>query len=528
MSVEKLQNSGGGKFGRSYIIKVAIVATIALAIALGIVMYAGGEENIGENAEFDIQYTDSGIGVAQTKGEPVGKVELNIIYYNMPNKTYSINIKSLNSQEIVITSEELYRIKKTQISWSGGENEKILYKEMLPEEHVADAPNITIDTVQLRAGQSKILNADDYVDSEVSIKEYQWDVLGKNVKTSKNILLKYEENGAYSGELSVTDSVGNTVTESFQIEANSPQLMLPFDIQSQANVGETVNFDATEFTTSDATSYTWNIAGTTYKSESVSHSFSTSGSKKVQLKVTDAFGYSESSSDQIIVSEGFDVSIDVNERDNGQVVLSADTDGMGSLFNWDFGDGETTTTSDSDTIHQYQSSGQYTVTLSVETESGRSQQSSKQIDIEVNNNQSNDSDDNKTSDDQSNAISIGMDTPTPNDWSVTNIQGTSVNNILPNNQVGDYNPELQLTMGKRYTITGLESENPFELRDVFGDPILSQEVSTSYEDSDKINWVDNGNEVSFTVTQQISEWVDGYQSYSERANMDGSIEIVDN
>lgn len=522
MSVEKLQDSSvKDSFSGSYVIRVAVVIVVALTISLGVIMFAGGDESVTGDEEFDLQYTDAGVLVTQTQGDPVGNVEVKFTYHDSPEEMYSLDIESLNKQEIIVTDKEVYEIKNTKIVWTDGDKRTTLKTEILPEEHRAGNPEVNIDDVDIRVRESESLNGEEYVESDAAIESYEWDILGREPVESESVIIEYEQEGTYTGELSVTDTVGNTATDTFQIEVGSPQLVDGFDLRSEANLGETVEFDASPYTTSEVTDYIWNIDGTTYRSQSVQHTFTSEGIKQVDLTVSDAFDHSETVEDELIVSEGFQVEVNVEDKTDGKVILSADTGGKGTSFNWNFGNGETTTTATPNVIHEYQSSGQYVVTLSVSTEEGTNEVGNTEISVDVGQSQETENES------QSDRVTIEMNAPTSNDWSVANVVGDETDDVLPSDQTGDYNPELRLQIGTRYTIEGLSSENPFELTDLFSDPVLSQEVGTTFEDLEGVNWIDNGSDVSFTMTDELAEWVDGYQSYSSRENMSGNIVIAE-
>lgn len=526
MSVEKLQDSSiKDSFDRSYMIRVGFVILIALVVILGLMMFLGDDSpSVTGDEDFTIQYTDVGIIIAQTTGEPVGAVEVEVNYHNTPTETVPINIESLNDQEIVMISEEIYQIEYTEIKWSDGDTNISLQQEFLPEEHTSEGVDIDIDQIDLRVGESEILDADNHIHSDIPIESYEWDIPEYGVNQDQTIGIEYDEEGVHSAELAVSDSVGDQESEEFQIVVESPTLIGDYNVRSQANIGETVEFDASPFTTDEVTGYSWDISGNQYNSDSVQHTFTSEGIKDVKLTVEDSFGYTETVTDQIMVADSFSVDIQIDHVSDNQVILTADTEGQGTSFDWNFGDGQTTTTATPNVVHEYESSGEYMITLSVNTEDGRTEVESRQVDVAFEDDDSEDDDDNESNPD---TVEIEMDEPTNNDWAVSEVHGTSENNVIPNDNIGDYNPDIQMIIGTEYTIKGLSSENPFELRDMFGDPMLSQEVTTSFEDSDEINWQDNGSEVSFTFTEDLSEWVDGYQSYSERANMDGDIIVVE-
>jgi plastocyanin len=88
------------------------------------------------------------------------------------------------------------------------------------------------------------------------------------------------------------------------------------------------------------------------------------------------------------------------------------------------------------------------------------------------------------------------------------------------------NPDINLEQGKRYTISnngyGTYGAHPLAFFDSSGNVLLSQGSEGSFESDADVNWVDNGDTVSFTVTQELYNALSGYRC-TIHGSMEGSI-----
>jgi hypothetical protein len=88
------------------------------------------------------------------------------------------------------------------------------------------------------------------------------------------------------------------------------------------------------------------------------------------------------------------------------------------------------------------------------------------------------------------------------------------------------NPDINLEQGKRYTIRnngyGTYGTHPLAFFDSSGNILLSQSSTGSFESDADVNWVDNGDTVSFTVTQELYNALSGYKC-TVHGSMEGDI-----
>lgn len=528
MSLDKLEDSSSLKntFDRQYILRISLVVIVVAGLLIGGVMYVSNseEEPTGEES-FDLQYTESGVIITQTEGEPVkDNAQIRFNYYDGETSVHNISVTSLSQSQIVTTDRDVYEMEFIEVEWVYDKlDTETIYTEPIPEEYQADLPNVEVPDLNLRTMELEQVNAQEYISSESEIASYQWSITGVSDKTGQIVDLQFSEQGTYSADLTVKDELGNEVTDSFVLTVNSPELIVNATVPNKVPLDETVSLDATDFTSSQATSFSWEIEGVKYNSSAVSHKFTTPGVSEVKLTVSDSFEYQEQRTYEVIVTDKKQIDISVESNSNGNVVLSSSLEEDIVSYQWTFGDGQTKTTTDSVVDHEYKSSGSYTVTVVATTTSGNTVVDTLNINVD---NVSGEDNDNDSDDSTGETVQIAIQSNSDNSWSVQSVSGVSTDEVLPNNNIGDENPAIHLVEGQRYTFTGLTGSHPLEFRDLFGDVLLSQEVSTPYEDSEAINWVDNGNSVSFTVAPSISSSLEGYQSYNNRTEMDGDILVV--
>ncbi len=105
----------------------------------------------------------------------------------------------------------------------------------------------------------------------------------------------------------------------------------------------------------------------------------------------------------------------------------------------------------------------------------------------------------------------------------TDIEGEGIEAELEEN-----NPDIQLTLGGRYTfINNGGSNHPLDFRDGDGNILLAQgEQTGSFESDEAVNFVVDGNEVTFTLTETLADEIAVYRCTVHGA-MNGNIIVVE-
>jgi hypothetical protein len=120
------------------------------------------------------------------------------------------------------------------------------------------------------------------------------------------------------------------------------------------------------------------------------------------------------------------------------------------------------------------------------------------------------------------AVTVSLNNVGASAWEVTDVQGAD--GIAP---LGEENPELNLTVGTRYTfLNGGWPSHPLAFREAggaysSGTALLTQDGDGALEDDRDVDWVDEGEQVSFTLTQTLADRLDRY-----RCTVHGSMEGV--
>jgi uncharacterized membrane protein len=90
-------------------------------------------------------------------------------------------------------------------------------------------------------------------------------------------------------------------------------------------------------------------------------------------------------------------------------------------------------------------------------------------------------------------------------------------------ETGVPNPALTLTVGTRYRFENLGwSFHPLAFRDESDNALLTQSGSGSFENDSAVNWVDNGEELAFTVTESLAAEFDDYVC-TVHSSMEGNL-----
>ncbi len=109
-----------------------------------------------------------------------------------------------------------------------------------------------------------------------------------------------------------------------------------------------------------------------------------------------------------------------------------------------------------------------------------------------------------------------------NAWEVTAVDGDE--DVAP---TGEENPTLTLTEGTRYSFENEGSgAHPLAFRDSDDDELLSQSGDGSLEDNDDIDWEDEGETATFTVTEELAGSLDNYVC-TAHPSMVGDIESTE-
>lgn len=92
---------------------------------------------------------------------------------------------------------------------------------------------------------------------------------------------------------------------------------------------------------------------------------------------------------------------------------------------------------------------------------------------------------------------------------------------------GVSNPELSLVVGTRYRVENLGwSFHPLAFRGADGTALLTQDGQGTFEDDAAVDWTDDGDELAFTLTEDLAAELDSYICTVHSA-MEGGVETVE-
>ncbi|NHN61333.1 MULTISPECIES: PKD domain-containing protein [Halorussus] len=258
---------------------------------------------------------------------------------------------------------------------------------------------------QVEAGAPITLDGSDSSDGNASVDTYEWSVpsgagtVSDDDASTPEADVTFESSGEYRVNLTVTDTNGNTDTDSVAVDVTpgDDPVIESTDVPSEVSVSGTLDVSASaRDNSSGSLDYVWsfrqngNVDDATGRS--ASYQFDEVGDASVKLTVRDAAGRAvESNWTTVSVTAAPSASLSVpDEADVGDSVTldasgSSDEDGEIREYRWDFdGDGEVdrNTTDEATVSYTYESADTYEPTVTVVDEDGQTASESASIAVE--------------------------------------------------------------------------------------------------------------------------------------------------
>lgn len=240
------------------------------------------------------------------------------------------------------------------------------------------------------------------------IVSYEWDFDdGSAVVTGATAEHAYDEAGTYDVTLTVTDSSGNSATDTVTVTVeavNEAPTAVATATPSEVEVGDEVAFSAADSTDADGTieSYDWVIMSgstevATMTGETATYTFTAAGTYEVTLTVTDDGGLTDTDTVTVTVTEPVeenDPPVAVADADPTTITVgetvtfdgsgSTDSDGTIVEYEWTFTyDGETETLDGETADFTFEIEGTYVVTLTVTDSDGDTDTDTVTITVEA-------------------------------------------------------------------------------------------------------------------------------------------------
>lgn len=217
-----------------------------------------------------------------------------------------------------------------------------------------------------------------------SLVQFQWDFEsdGDYDAQGEQTSYTYTEKGVYTVKLKVTDSIGETDTDTCIVNViTPPKPVADAGLDQTTKIGERVDFDGSGSTASIGATierYQWDFENDgVYDSEGENTfwTYDTEGTYTAKLKVTDNYGQTDTDTCIVRVrippiQTSFTYTPQEHTIQDTVYFYDTSTDPDGSIvsWNWGFGDGFTSTLKDP--THDYSDKGSYTVTLTVTDNDG--------------------------------------------------------------------------------------------------------------------------------------------------------------
>lgn len=215
---------------------------------------------------------------------------------------------------------------------------------------------------------------------------YEWSILeadsGKSLYTTKNqsINYKFARMGDYIVRLKTVSAGGKEDTDNLRVQIDSKNPIANFEAKSiNSETPNTISFDATRSFDPDSLdssklTFVWTIDGEQIELDNSlrsgmlgQYTFNTKGMHTVLLDITNEQGKTTQAKKDIQISSLLSVKLIVTPKITpiGTSVAIVAESKEATVFEWDFGDGETENSGEARIFHTYKKSGTYNVRLTV-------------------------------------------------------------------------------------------------------------------------------------------------------------------
>jgi PKD repeat protein len=334
------------------------------------------------------------------------------------------------------------------------------------------------------------LSVEDFIEDKNRIQYYSWNT-GKKIIENENFSQRYQQNRTYNASLNMEYKSGYNLNRNFTIKVGSNYNNTQTDIYFRIQPNQTVYLSAKNFNLTNVQEYRWSFGdGSDIKyGRDVKHEYIGIGEYNVTLNAVYEEKETLTRSKKIDVYDG---SPDTNNYSNISGEIEYNQNGYRFKFNtninnsnnltyeWVFGNGNQTVTDSNSVEYEYAEYGEYTVELNIKDQDGKLIESTKK-NIETN------------------VLVIMGNEP----YKVESVSGNHENLLLPNNDIGDLNPQISFREDFRYVIKNIPED--IEFVDKEGNELLTQSGNGTMEDNPYIKWKENKNSVEFTMTENLGE-----------------------
>lgn len=483
-------------------LKPKYIAIVVIFIVATVIAFVPLYSNVGflninqsdlDEVDYDIKIEPSGVLISQENGTYINNNILVEFKSNTVNESRSVNLPRPGLSLVVNPNDlSVESIKSITLKSKKG---KILNQRNFTRHKSTDILTKG-KTYHIPNGKILNLSVEDFVQDEDRVEYYSWDT-GKQIIVNENFSQSYDNNKTYKASLNLEYKRGYNLIRNFTINVGSNYNTKETGIYFNAEQNQSVYLSAKNFNLTNVDEYRWTFGdGSEVKyGRNVEHKYGGVGEYNVTLNavydgkktvtrtkkinvvndISKTKNYSNISGDIKYNQNGyrFDFSSNINNSNN-------------FTYEWVFGDGNQTVTDNNSIEYEYAEYGEYTVELNVKNKGGKLVESTKKnIETEV--------------------LIIMGDEP----YRVESVSGDHEDLLLPNNKIGDLNPQMAFRQDFRYVIKSIPED--IEFLDKNGNELLTQNGYGRMENNTYINWKEKENSVEFTVTEELGEILYKYE-----------------
>jgi len=459
-----------------------IISLLIIIVALIFVFVFVVDTSVVNNS-YEMEYATEGVVVEQTEGVEYDNLDLEIRFHDGYIQTDVISISGAGNNTFIDfeNNRTKYDVESVELKASLDDERRVLSS--------LNEKSINIDFIDrdknVNHGEDITLSGSDFIEDDSHVKNYTW-VFSDETLEGESVVKSFQNDEII--ELNIFDKQNREHTHTFDLSVSTIS-----DSSSVFSllVSENEEFSlSSSFSEGDIESISWDFDdGTVGSGSSVSHSYDESGLYTIRMSVSYSDGSELQDTTVVEVLDESDADLYVEESEGFDFEFAS---GIGDAveYEWIFGVDNSVVTEEPSVSHTFDSPVVQTVRLEAKDENGIVYSSDIEIKPTV-------------------RVEVSNNLP----FEVISVSGDYEERLMPRDDLGDEWPELHFSDGVRYKFVDLPQE--IEFVNTEENVVLSQKTDADYNSDPSVNWVDEGDTIEFTVTEELGDEMYGYIMDSE-------------
>lgn len=454
-----------------------IISLLIIIVALIFVFVFVVDTSVVNNS-YEMEYATEGVVVEQTEGVEYDNLDLEIKFYDGYIQTEVISVSGKGNNTFIgfDNGRTKYDVESVELKASLEDERRVL--------SVLDEKSIDIEFINrdknVTQGEDINLSGGEFIEDDTYVENYTW-VFSDETLEGESIVKSFHNDEIV--ELNMIDKQNREHTHTFNLSVSS---ISDSSSVSSLQVSKNEEFSLSSSSSEgDIESVSWDFDdGNVGSGGSISHSYDESGLYTIRMFISYSDGSELHDTTTVEVLNESNANLYVEESNGFDFEFASGLDNAVE-YEWIFGVDNSVITEEPSVSHTFNAPVVQTVRLEAKDESGIVYSS----DIEI-----------------KPIVRVDVNDELP--FEVISVSGDYEERLMPMNEVGDEWPEIHFSDGVRYKFVGLPQE--IEFVDDSENAVLSQKIDADYNSDPSVNWIDNGDTIEFTVTEELGDELYGY------------------